>query len=892
MTRHFRWKWAAWAALAFSTATTTIAQPRFQFDTTPGRLSRQVVPSHYALALDLDPARDDFSGQVVITLRVREPVPAIELHAQELTAGRARLVSAAATRTLAVTAQSAAQTWRLTPDDAQAIPAGEYRLEIDYRGVVHAYADGLYRAPHGPRGDERMLATQLEAIYARTLFPAFDEPAFRAAFQIEVRAPQQYEVASNMPEASRAADGTSTVHRFAPTPPMPSYLVSVAVGRFDVLEGRAAGVPLRVLTAPGKRAQARYALQVTRQVLPYYTRYFGVPFALPKLDQLAVPSTRWGAMEDWGLISYTEDALLFDPAASSPDTQRDVYATVAHEIAHQWFGNLVTAASWEEIWLNEAFATWMQTKVMDRLNPSWEVLLQTRLPIDEAMASDAGAATRAIRSGPVSETAVWDVFDNITYAKGGAVLGMLEQWIGPQAFRNGLAAYMAGQRLSSATAGDLWHHIGQASGRDVAAVAASWTDQPGFPWVEVRSACKAGHLRVSLTQGRFSTSSTPVPQQLWRIPVRLLRGSTASTVLLSEPQATLDLGRCGDTPLIVNAGGTGFYRVAYEPEHLKALTRRFAGLAPADRVTLLSDSFALMQAGQLPMASYVALLEALPQAGDAGRTALWSLAGTQLGFLDIALAGTPAQQALHAAARSLLAPQLARLGWTPRRGDDVQTLQLRGTLIELLARFDHPATVEQALRLFDAHEAGRAVLPGSIRAAVVHAAGVHADRARFDRLLARLKSADGEEERQLFAHALAAGRDAARAEELLAASLAGVAPPNVASAIPGMMARDSPFGELAYRFTLSHWNGLQELAGTTGTPRLLPSAAAGFSDVERAARLTADQRREAGADGDVPAAREAESIRLRAAVRARDAALMEEALAGWRHGLPRRQRRS
>ncbi|HEY0855498.1 MAG TPA: M1 family metallopeptidase [Albitalea sp.] len=855
------------------------AQPRFDFDRTPGHLSKQVLPSHVALSLDLDPARADFRGEVHITLRLRQPQTAIELHAHELMAADAQLASAQGARVLRIEPQAATQSWRLTPADGAPIAAGEHRLVIRYAGRVHAHGDGLFAAPYQVAGQpRRMLATQLEAIFARTLFPAFDEPAFRAVYEISVRAPREFEVVSNMPRRSRVLDGAMATHRFAPTPPMPSYLVSVAVGRFDVLAGRAAGVPLRVLTAEGKRDQGCVALKATRELLPYFTGYFGVPYALPKLDQLAVPSTRWGAMEDWGLISYAEDVLLVDPQRSSGDTVREVYETVAHEIAHQWFGNLVTAASWEEIWLNEAFATWMQTKATDRFNPGWQIQLQNRLPVERAMALDAGAATRAIRSGPVRETAVSDVFDSITYAKGGAVLSMLEQWMGPRVFRDGLVAYMADRRLSNATAGDLWHHVGRSSGFDVAAVAASWTDQPGFPLVQVASGCNDGRTRVTLRQSRFTTSGALAGAEpaalapLWKIPLRLAQGSSHRNVLLDRPEQSFTLGACSDEPLIANAGGVGFYRVAYSDAALRVLTRRFASLAPADRVTLLSDSFARMQAGQLGMPAYTALLQALPQVADTSRGVLWSLASTQLDFLDIALKGTPAQQQLHELARSLLAPQLGRLGWAPRPTEDTLTSKLRATLIEQLAKFDHPSTVQQALRLFDDDDTGRARLPASIRSAVVRAAGMHADRARFESLLARLKSAAGEEDRWMFAVALASGRDAARAEQLLAAALQGVAPANIASALPGMVARHSPFGELAYRVTASNWQRFADLAGNWGKGHLLPQAAQGFSDAGNAARLIEDQRDKAGPDGAVPAAREAEQIHLRAAVRARDAA--------------------
>ncbi len=912
-----------------------IAQGRFQFDTTPGYLSKQVLPRRYGLTLQLDPDQRRFTGQVRINLRVRQVQAGLELHAFELNAEHAELVTAGVRRALAVTPVLASQSWRLVPVDGLPIAPGAHQLEIAYAGRVNVAGEGLFMAPYerpeagqgrppsglqarwpspgarplpgpyvrarAPTGikesggatlpreqggqAQRMLATQLEAIHARRLFPAFDEPAFRAVFEITVRAPKGYDVLSNMPSKARLRDARTTEHRFAPTLPMPSYLVSVAVGHFDLLRGRAAGVPLQIFTAQGKREFARFALRTTRQVLPYYSQYFGVPYALPKLDQLAVPSVRGGAMEDWGLISYAEDDFLVDPQRSSPATVRAAYATIAHEIAHQWFGNLVTAASWEEIWLNEAFATWLERKATGHFNPGWKIPLQSRRPVERAMAMDAGAATRAIRSGPVRETAVPDVFDPITYAKGGAVLTMLEQWIGPDAFRRGLVAYMKGQRLSNATAADLWHYIGQASGQDVAAVAASWTDQQGFPLVQVRSMCEAGQQRVTLVQSRFrssassgdtpSTSAPSMPEPLWKIPVRIARGKQGLTVLLDAAQQSLALGACSDEPVIVNAGGAGFYRVAYDTASQRLMTQRFVDLPEANRVTLLSDTFALVQSGRLPLASYLDVLAALPRVKDSSRTMLWSLARTELDFLDTALAGRPAQQRLRTIASQLLAAQLDQLSWTPAAQEDDQTAELRGTLIAQLAKFGHAPTVAQALRAFDEDDAGARYLPASLRQPVTIAAGMHADRPRFNRLLARLKSAAGEEERWTLAMALAAGRDAQRAEEFLAASLTGVAPANVASAIPGLVARLSPFGDLAYRYTLDHWTPLADLAGSWGRLFLLPGAAAAFNTPEQAGRLVLDQGHSAGANGDAAAAQEADRIHLRAAVSAREAPGLE-----------------
>jgi aminopeptidase N len=877
--------------LACGAARAAGLQARFDFDATPGLLSKQVVPVRYALELDVDPARDAFSGTVRIALRVRTPVPAIVLHAHGLQAESARLGGAdnARARVLDVRPDDATQTWRLVPADGAPIAAGEHRLEIAYRGTVRSTGQGLYRASYEWQGrTERMLATQLASIHARNLLPSFDEPAFRAEFELTVRAPAGLEVLSNMPLAERRADGADAqVHRFAPTPPMPSYLFALAAGRFDALADQVAGIPVRILTAPERREQARYAMDVTRQVLPYFGEYFGIPFALPKLDQLAVPGTRDGAMEDWGLVSYAEYALLYDPLRSPAHRRPTVYETVAHEISHQWFGNLVTHAWWDDIWLNEAFATWIAAKVTERFNPKWPFRLERRLSAEDVMTRDSGPSTRAIRAGPVSEKAVYDTLDEVTYYKGGVVLAMLEQWIGEEPFRRGLGAYLRERSHSNATAGDLWHHVSQASGRDVAAVAASWTDQPGLPLVGVRTRCEGGRTTVQLEQRRFVTTPRLPAEGVWQVPVVFLHGGKESTVLLDKPQAEFELSGCA--PLVVNAGGRGYYRVDYEGAQRRDATRRFGALAPADKITLLSDRFALVQAGLAPAAEYFELLAALPRVRDESRPTLYMMAIEALRFLDDAFAGTPAQEGLRAAGRALLAPELARIGWSEQPGEPAYAPRVRSELVVQLARFDDRQVAERALKMFDADASGSAPLEGSLRSAVVHAAGMQADERRHARLLARLKAATGEDDRWLYARALASGPDPARAKELLQVALDGSVPPNIASSLPRLVARWSPHGDVAYDFTLAHWDQLARLAGQhfSADAWLLPGAAWRFNERERAQRLRDDQRRKADAAAAAPAEQGAARIELLADVREREAAAMERALAGWKPQDPR-----
>ncbi|MEO7336137.1 MAG: M1 family metallopeptidase, partial [Caldimonas sp.] len=633
------------------------AQPRFTFDATPGQLAKDVVPSEYQLALDLDPALETFAGTVDIALKVRRPVEGIVLNAFGLTAGEISLSSPGGTRAMTATDDKGKRQWRIS--DGRPIEPGEYQLRIVYGGVVQKAGEGLFVVPYTAEGKpSRMLSTQLEPISARTVFPGFDEPSFRAVFALTITAPTAYEVVSNMPVKTRDVKGDKTRWQFAPTPPMPTYLVAISVGQFDALEDEIDRIPLRILTAKGKKSDALYAMDTTKKVLAYYREYFGVPFELPKLDQIAVPGVRNGAMEDWGFISYNESNLLYNAADSSINTKQNVFEVIAHEIAHQWFGDLVTAASWDEIWLNEAFATWMSGKATARFNPSWEIPLNQVLWRQRVMRGDAGPATRAIRSGPVYETAVFDVFDGVTYTKGGAVLAMIESYVGPEAFRRGLSAYFNGQKLSNATAGDLWHYLSQASGTDVAAVARSWTDQKGYPLLQMRATCVKGRRTLKVEQQQFSVDGSADTATLWQVPFAAATSDGAPwRFLLAERDDTVKTGPCTKAPSFIDSSA-GFFRVQYPPDQLHRLAASLSKLAPPVRLALLADTFALGQSGRIPLSEYFMLLDSLHPARDAATLVLFQQVVAALSNLHGALYGSSAQELLASYAKSKLRPML------------------------------------------------------------------------------------------------------------------------------------------------------------------------------------------------------------------------------------------
>jgi hypothetical protein len=853
------------------------AQPRFTFDATPGQLPKDVVPLEYRLALDLDPAKETFAGVADITVKVRRPVEAIVLNAFGLTAGEIALTGPGGARPMTATDDKAKRQWRIA--DGRTIPPGEYTLRIAYTGIVNKAGEGLFGVAYTAEGKPaRMLATQLEPIAARAVFPGFDEPSFRAVFAITVTAPSAYEVVSNMPVKSRDVQGALTRWQFAPTPPMPTYLVAVSVGQFDALEDSVDGIPLRILTAKGKKADARYAMDVTKKVLPFFREYFGVPYTLPKLDQIAVPGVRNGAMEDWGFISYIEDALLYDPAKSSSETMQGVFEVIAHEIAHQWFGDLVTAASWDEIWLNEAFATWMESKATAQFNPDWQIPLNRVLTRQGVMRRDASRATRAIRSGPVYETAVFDVFDGVTYTKGGAVLGMIETYIGPDAFRRGLAAYFEGQKLSNATAGDLWHYLSLASGTDVAAVARSWTDQEGHPLLQARVTCDNGKQTLELEQQRFSVDGSVDTTSLWQVPFAVSAGSAPpKRFLLAGRSGKFATGPCTAAPLFVDSSA-GFFRVQYPPEHLHRLARAFPELSPSARLALLTDTFALGQAGRIPLAEYFDLLSRLRPAGDPATLVLFLQADFALSNLNGAMYGTPTQQPLHVFARSKLGPMLDRLGWSPSPSDTAVALGLRNSLIETLGMFGDEATLRKSMDLFKAERNGGPAIDPSIRPGVMANVGRRADAEIFAELVKRMTTATRVEDGWVYASALARVEDPALAKAFLALTLGDSVPNHMVPWLPGMIAGNYTHGAMSYAFALDNFDALSRKSSEQGRPHLLPGAASGFNESARATALIADQKRLMGDAGEKAAKETAAAIELKSRIRERDGASLAATL--------------
>src|SRR6266849_1356939 len=494
-------RFAAVAAATLLSASAAVAGAVYSFETTPGRLPKAVVPTHYAIELEPDLERLTLAGAEVVDIEVREPTARLVLNAVNITLAAATIDDEAESATVALDA--AAETATLT--FPRPLVVGAHRLRIGFAARINTFGRGLFAVDYPTdAGRKRMISSQLEPADARRIFPCWDEPAFKATFALTVTVPRAFLAVSNMPIAhEEPVTPTLKQVEFMPTPKMSSYLFVLAAGELERLSAQADGVAIGVVTAAGKREQGRFALDSAADLLRYFNDYFGIKYPLPKLDLIAVPGGFGGAMENWGAITFFESRLLFDPAASADAARRGIFSIVAHEIAHQWFGNLVTMGWWDNLWLNEGFATWMQVKAAEHLYPQWQTWLNSNEQKQIAMSLDARRTSHPIQQPVADQSEAMTAFDGITYNKGQALIRMLETYLGDEVFRDGIRKYIAAHAYGSTTTADLWQALESAAGKPVTGIAASFTEQVGVPLITAETSCSGDMQRMALRQDRF-----------------------------------------------------------------------------------------------------------------------------------------------------------------------------------------------------------------------------------------------------------------------------------------------------------------------------------------------------------------------------------------------------
>lgn len=749
------------------------AEEPFGYAATPGTLPKHVRPVAYRIDIVPDlgklasaDGKEDigFTGKVEIDLDVLEPTDSITLSAQALTFDSVTVGGTPAK----VTLDAAAQNIQLQLPSRLA--AGRHLLIASYAGKVTSEPSGFYYMKYDtPQGERRMLSTQMQPGFARRMFPGWDEPVFKATFTLSAVVPAAFSAYSNMPVAGEEPAGTDKKKvTFDTTPVMSSYLVVLSAGELARLQRTVNGIDLGIVAPQDRIETGRYALDVAARALGYLSDYFEVPYPLPKLDNIAVPGgiEDSDAMENWGASTYVENVLLFDPAKSSQKTREDIFIFVAHETAHQWFGNLVTPAWWDNLWLNEGFATWMERKVVDHFEPSWKTSLRGHASKELVMRADAVRTSHPVQQDVADSDAARTAFDTITYNKGYAFIRMLEAFLGEEKFRAGLRAFMRKHAYSSATTADLWIALEQASGTPVTQIAASFIEQPGIPLIHLSARCQNDATEVTLRQERFSLNNPYAEKRSWQVPVVIGRPGDASatqSVLVGDKPARVTFPGCG-RPVKANLGNTGYYRVQYDDDAFALLANSFRAIDAADRVNLLADTWGMVQAGRADIGRYHDLTASLK---DEIELVVWQSVTETLGAIDLMFVGHKGRAEFHAYVRDLMRPLHTRVGWDPKPDDSAETLLVRALAIETLGKFGDAATIAEARKRFRAFLKKPGSLNPELLTPVVNVVGFAADRESFDALLRLARAAQGSEEKQRYYFALANASDPALGERAI-----------------------------------------------------------------------------------------------------------------------------
>jgi aminopeptidase N len=779
------------------------ATPAFPVD---GTLPHTAIPSHYAIAIRPDAKAMTFDGTFAIDLDVPQATPALVLNAANLTVTTATLRGAdGRALPLAISQDAAGQTAKLT--GAAPLVPGRYRLEGRYSGVIGTQANGLFALDYtGNDGKPtRALFTQFEPSYARQFAPMFDEPSYKATFDLSVVVPQDRLAVSNMPVASEEPAGAGLKKvTFRTTPKMASYLLFFGTGDFERLtKMTSAGVEAGIVSPRGSGEQARFALNELAGLIPYYNDYFGVNYPLPKIDNVAGPgqSEFFGAMENWGAVFTFQRDLLDDPSNTSPQAREFIEVAQAHEVAHQWFGDLVTMAWWDDLWLNEGFASWMETKATDHFHPDWFALLQRVSGRESAMGLDAFRTTHPIVQHIRTVDEANQAFDAITYQKGEAVLAMLEAYAGPDTWRNGIRAYMAAHKFGNSHTADLWNAVEAAGATGLTTIANDFTTQPGIPLVHVGAVqCAGGKTTLTLTQDEFTRDRMgEVSTRRWHVPLLVsVGGGAPQRSIMADGKTTLTIDGCG--PVLVNAGQLGYFRTLYTPAELSALTGALPTLAPIDQRGLIADQLELGLAGYQPLAGPLDLLAALPVSANA------RVAGDAVNRLEALYdridGNTAGQAALAAKVTALWKPRLDTLGYEPRAGDTLPDADLRATLVAVLGHVGEPGVVAEARRRFAALDHDPHALDGPLKQDWLGIVARNATPAEWDKLAALAQASTSTVARADLFEQLGAARDEALARRALDLALTGKPGTTTSAALISSVA--AAHSELAFDFFLAH----------------------------------------------------------------------------------------
>jgi len=822
------------------------------------QLPSQTRPSHESLLLTIDPAQERFSGVAEILVTLEKPRSVLWLHGQGLHVTRAT-VAAQGKPALPATWQEVGPKGTASLTVAQPIPAGGATLHIEYDAPFGHTGEGLFKVTEGAHA---YAFTQFENISARQAFPCFDEPGFKVSWHVALITPPGVQAVANTSAVLRRTAGYLWRNDFLEGPPLPTYLVAFAVGPLDFAyahDVRANGLRhrrlgLRGIATEGHGEQLGYTLAHAGEIVTTLEQYFGIPYPFEKLDLIAVPGMI-GAMENAAAVTFDARYILLGDGSTATVRQKRDWATfVTHELAHQWVGDLVTAEWWDDIWLNEAFATWLEAKIADAWSPATGATTELVSAIQRAMASDSLASARAVRQPIGSVDDIDNAFDNITYDKGGGLLRMFEHWVGPSRFQKGLHDYLMAHSFDTATADDFLDAVSKAAEKDVKTPFHTFLDQPGVPYVEARVQCD-GTPRLHLTQTRYlPTGSTGDAGHGWQIPVCARYGVGKETheacTLLTEHDGDLPLGATCPAWVMPNEDALGYYRFSLAPTDLEHLrTRGLAALGPLERMALVDSLHAGLERGTL------SVKDALDGSVALARDPHPRVAGEAMGFLSQArdwLYRDPARGALEAYARDVFGDAYKDLGWSPGKDEDSDRSELRARVIGFLATTGQDLAVQALAKQYGraSLRTGLATATGDLETVKLEVLGQDADRPLFDQLARDLAGATDPGVRVKLLSAVSAIRshelaarvreltltDTLRTSELLTPLFAQMAHPET---------RDA-----TWDWVKQHWDLLAGRVASESKSDLL-ALAGSFCDEAHAADLSAfaTPARMAGVDG-------------------------------------------
>lgn len=782
------------------------------------RLPETSVPENYKLTFTPDFNKNNFAGEEVIKIRVLKPTSQIVLNSADIEIGEATLTGGGVTQTPTVSFDKEKE--MVTFAVGKELKPGSVTLKLKYVGILNDQLRGFYLGKDAE--GHKYAVTQLEATDARRAFPCFDEPAFKATFDITVIADKGMTAIANTKAISdEPGPGEKHTVRFATSQKMSSYLAAIAVGNFDYIEGEAEGIPIRVYSMPGKKELGRFALESTKYFLAYFNRYFGIKYPYGKLDFIALPDFSAGAMENIGFITSREVDLQVDDKNASLSQKKTVAIVISHEIAHQWFGDLVTMSWWDDVWLNEGFATWMEGKPVDAWKPEWhagldEISRGDILTTLGALNVDSLASTRAIHQAVETPGQIQELFDGIAYGKTGAVLRMIEAYLGPESFRAGVNEYLKNHAYGNATAEDFWVTLARVSKKPVDQIMATFVKQPGVPLVNLKAQCTGNSTTVSMKQQRYFSDQAKLNagnDQLWQVPVCLKTGPGRSSQceLLTKREQSFTIPGCSAW-VLGNSGGTGYYRTAYEPEAVRALAHDAeTALTPEERMLLLIDTWALVRVGRQPVGDYLTLAEGVQNEPS---TAVLAMVLAQINTINRFIVAEGDRPAYELWVRNTLNPVAKRIGWEPKPGESEEQKNLRPLLLTALGGNGRDADA-----IAEAHKLAEQALqdPGSVPTDMATAAfGLAASNGGpefYDKIMAGIKNAKTPEQYYIYFFTLPSFNSPQLAQRTLDFAIsADVRSQDSLGLISGVLG--NPDGQkLAWDFVRSHWDDVLKSGG-------------------------------------------------------------------------------